>query len=63
MLIHWFVPLQVACVKSHHARPKVERDATLHMQQEVIQTDRSICLRNILFVFDIICSFYYIPFP
>ena len=43
MLIRRFVSLRVACVKSYHARPKVERDATLHRQREVIQTDGSIC--------------------
>ena len=39
MLFRWFVSLRVYRVKSYHARPKVERDATLHKQQEVIQTD------------------------
>jgi len=43
MLIRRFVSLRVACVKSYHARPKVERDATLHRQREVVQTDGSIC--------------------
>jgi hypothetical protein len=43
MLIRQFVSLRVACVKSYHARPKVERDVTLHMQREVIQTEGSIC--------------------
>jgi len=38
MLIRRFVSLRVACVKSYHARPKVERDATLHRQREVVQT-------------------------
>jgi len=43
MLIRRFVSLRVACVKSYHARPKVERDATFYRQREVVQTDGSIC--------------------
>ena len=35
MLIRQFVSLRVACVKSYHARPKVERNATLHRQRMV----------------------------
>ena len=34
MLIRWFVSLRVACAKSYHTRPKVERDVTLHRQRE-----------------------------
>jgi len=47
MLIRRFVSLRVAGVKSYHARSKVELDATLHKHRELIQTDRSTCLRNI----------------
>jgi len=34
-------------VLSRITRSKVERDGTLHKQRELIQTDRSTCLRNI----------------
>ena len=42
-LIHQFVSLLVACVKSHNAQPSVSHDTTLHRQREVIQTDGSTC--------------------
>jgi len=44
------ISLLVACVKSHHARPSILRDTTLHRQLKVIQTDGSICKHNIPFV-------------
>jgi len=50
MLTHRFVSLRVACVKSYHVRPNVERDVTLHRQQEVIQTDGSLGYRNVPFI-------------
>ena len=34
MLIRRFVSLRVACVKSYHARPKVERDMRLYTGNE-----------------------------
>jgi len=44
MLIRRFTSLRVACVKSFSARPKVEGDAILHRQREVIQTEGLISL-------------------
>jgi len=45
-----FEALLVACVKSHHARPSVSHDTTIHRQLEVIQTDGSTCQHNISFL-------------
>ena len=44
MLIRRFTSLRVACVESYPARPKVKRDAILHRQREVIQTEGLISL-------------------
>jgi len=48
MLIRRFTSLPVACVNSFPARPKVERDAILHRQREVVQTEGLISLCALL---------------